>query len=81
MVNPKLNIIYEVFEQSYLKNCSLLENSYYIRINSLKQLTLLKDELYLLKDDVEAIILLKQIEQIEKTVEMHKENLQYKNIN
>lgn len=78
MVNPKLNINYELFLESYMSNKDIITNTYNLCNNSLNELSLLKDELILLGANKEAKDLLNQIEAIENNILRQMENLKIK---
>lgn len=78
MTNPELEIKYEIFDKAYFEGKNLIESSYYMCENSLSELSQLKDELLLLRANKEAIILLKQLEQLENNIEQQKQSLHYK---
>ena len=79
MVNPKLNINYELFLESYMSNKDIIISTYNICNSSLNELSLLKDELILLGASKEAKDLLNQIEAIENNILKQMENLKMKN--
>ena len=78
MVNPKLNINYELFLESYMSNKDIITNTYNLCNNSLNELSLLKDELILLGANKEEKDLLNQIEAIENNILRQMENLKIK---
>ena len=78
MVNPKLNINYELFLENYMSNKDIITSTYNLCNNSLNELSLLKDELILLGANKEAKELLSQIETIENSILRQMENLKIK---
>ena len=78
MVNPKLNINYELFLESYMSNKDIITSTYNLCNNSLTELSLLKDELVLLGAKKEITDLLIQIEAIENNISKQIENLRIK---
>ena len=78
MVNPKLQINYETFLESYTNNKNIISNTYYFCNNSLYELSLLKDELLLLGANKDAKELLTQITTIENNIFKQMEELKLK---